>query len=490
MELYPYNWLNLLPALAGGSLLTLAAMNVALAWRRQGSAARGHLLFAVIAASAAATGIVEFLLMNTRTIDQYGALLRASHIPISLLVLSIPWFVLFLFGAGRRWLAILGNALWGIALVVNAFQPHSRVYDRITHIERVSIPGGAEFTWVSGPLHPGAWIGYAGVLAILIFVVDAAVTLWRRGEPRRVAIVGGCLGTSLAIGLLHSMLVELGGVRSPYIISVAFVVIMGGMALELVHDAVRVPVLEQQVRVQEQEVAHLSRQTMLREMSGGVAHELSQPLTAILNNAEAALSFLERGSPDLNEVRGALQDIAEQDRHATEVARGLARLLKQGERQSESLDLNSLVQEAIELAGGDLSRQAIEVSTHLTSRKPVISGDRVLLSLVVLNLVRNSAEAMATVDPSERVLIVTTGMRDSGEAQVTVSDRGSGIPEADRDRVFDAFYTTRADGSGLGLAVSRTLAEMHGGRVWSEAGPGGTGTSMHIVLPGVDGIPT
>jgi len=251
-----------------------------------------------------------------------------------------------------------------------------------------------------------------------------------------------------------------------------------------------VPVLEQQVRVQEQEVAHLSRQTMLREMSGGVAHELSQPLTAILNNAEAALSFLDRGSPDLEEVRGALQDIAEQDRHATEVARGLARLLKQGERQSESLDLNSLVQEAIELARGDLSRQAIEVSTHLTSRKPVISGDRVLLSLVVLNLVRNSAEAMATVDPSERVLIVTTEMRGAGEVQVTVSDRGSGIPEADRDRVFDAFYTTRADGSGLGLAVSRTLTKMHGGRVWSEAGPGGTGTSMHVVLPGVDGIPT
>ena len=110
MELYPHNWLNLLPALAGGSLLMLAAMNVALAWRRQGSAARGHLLFAVIAASAAATGVFDFLLMNTRTIDQYGALLRASHIPISLLVLSIPWFVLFLFGAGRRWLAIIGNA--------------------------------------------------------------------------------------------------------------------------------------------------------------------------------------------------------------------------------------------------------------------------------------------------------------------------------------------------------------------------------------------
>jgi signal transduction histidine kinase len=489
MAFYEINWIVLLPALAGGSLLTLAAMNVALAAQREGSAAKGHLLFAVIAASAAVIGVFELLLANARTIDQYGTLMRLVHIPVSLLVLPIPWFVLFLFEAGRRWLAITANALWGIAFVINAFMPHSRLYDPITHIERVTLSGGAEFTWVSGPSHPGAWIGYAGVFALLVFVGDAAVTLWRRGEVRRFAIVGGCLGTSVAIGLVQSMLVETGVLRSPYILSVAFVFIMGGMAYEFVHDAVRVPVLERQVRVQEAEVAHLSRQSMFSEMSGGIAHELSQPLTAILSNAEAAISFLDRDSPDLAEVRGALQDIAEQDRHASEVVRGLARLLKKGERGSEILDLNAVVEEVLDLVKADLSRQAVAVSTRLASDRPRVRGDGVLLSLVVLNLVRNSAEAMAKVDPDERFLSVTTRVVER-EVEVIISDRGSGIPEDVRDRVFDAFFTTRPDGSGLGLAVSRTLTELHGGRVWSESGPQGLGTAMHVVLPIIDGTST
>jgi signal transduction histidine kinase len=318
-------------------------------------------LFAAIAVAAAASGGFELLLSHARTVEVSATLLRWVHLPMSGIILAIPWFVLLMFHAGRRWLAVASNSVWIVALGINAFSPYSRLYERITGLERVSGVGGVEFTWVTGTAHPLRWVGQVAVLLTLAFVVDAAVSLWKRGEKRRAAVVGGCLATSVAVGLFHSALVTAGAIRTPYFVSVAFLFIVGGMAYELVSDAVRVEKLEQKVEVQEAEVAHLSRQSMLREMSGGVAHELSQPLTAILNNAEAALSFLDRDSPDLGEVRGALEDIAEQDRHATEVARGLARLLREGECRSERLTLNDLVEEVLELARGDLDRQGIDV---------------------------------------------------------------------------------------------------------------------------------
>lgn len=480
--MHPINWLLIVWGLAGGSLLALAAISAGLARRGAGTLARGHLLFAVVALSAASIGVFELLLASARTIDQYATLIRAAHIPVSLLVLSIPWCVRALFQVGRPWLAILGNSLWTVALIINLIEPHSRLYDPITGLERVTWFGAAEFTVVRGVTHPGAWIGYAGVFVTLLFVLDATRTLSKRDEPRRAAVVGGVLGLSLAIALFQSALVDLGLLRSPYFISVAFMFILWGTALELVHSVIRLPILEHEVEVRDAEVAHLSRQTMLGEMSGGVAHELSQPLTAILNNAEAALSFLDRETPDIEEVRGALQDIAEQNRHASEVVAGFARLLKQGERRSELLDLNVLIGDVLELAGSELASRGVCVQTDLAQNIPAVQGDRVLLSLVVLNLVRNSAEAMADVEPSGRILSIATSAG-GGTAELSVCDRGDGIPDGDRARVFEPFFTTRVGGSGLGLAVSRTLTEMHGGRVWSESGPGGLGTSMHVVLP-------
>jgi signal transduction histidine kinase len=480
--MYPINWLSVLWGIAGGCLLTLTAASLALATRRQGRVARGHLLFAVMAASAAGIGVFEVLLANARTVDQYASLIRAVHIPVSLLVLSIPWVVRDLLGAGRTWLATLGSAVWCFALVINFLEPHSRIYDPITSIERVTWLGGAEFSLARGRTGPGALIGHAGVFLILLFVADAAVTMWKRRDPRRLFTLGGWLVISLGLALIHSMLVDLGLLRSPYLISVAFTFIMGGMALELVHEALRVPLLEHEVEVRDVEVAQLSRQAMLREISGSVAHELSQPITSILNNAEAAISFLDREPPELEEVRAALRDIAEQDRHASEVVAGLARLIKKDERQSEFIDPAEFVTEALDLAGPDLRQAGIEVSVQLAEEPAIVRGDRVLLCLILLNLVRNAVEAMAETDDTRRRLDVRTEARDGG-VEVVVTDSGPGVPAEHGDRVFDPFFTTRPRGSGLGLAVSRTLAEMHGGSLTMERGPHGLGTAMHLLLP-------
>ena len=488
MDLYPINWLTFLQGMVIAVLLTIAAMNLLLARRRGGRSLHGHVLVAVLALAVAGTGVVELLLANARSADQYGSLLKAAHAPIGILVLVIPWVVWFLFRAGRPWLAGLANLIWSAALVFNLSQPYSRVYSEITRVERLTTIGGAEYTWVAGPGQPARWVGYAGVFLTLLFVFDSAIMLWRRGERRRSMIVVMCLGASLGIGLFHSVGVDIGAIQSPYFISLAFLIVMAGIAYELIVDAARAPVLEQRVRVQEAEVAHLSRQSMFSEMSVGIAHELSQPISGILNNAQAALSFLDRDPPELGEVREALVEIAEQDRHASDVVGGFARLLKAGERQSERLDLNEVIGEVLELARVDLERRGVEVTNDAVEAIPDVRGDRVLLSMILFNLVRNAAEAMSANKTADRRLSIGTARRDRG-VEVTVSDLGPGIPAEDHERIFDPFFTTRADGSGLGLAVSRTLVEMHGGKIWCSPGSEGRGTVMHVLLPTADGRP-
>ena len=482
MDLNSINWLNVLWGVVGGILLTLATMSLVLATRAQDRFSRGHLLLAVLAVASAGSAAFELLLANASTTDQFGALLRDAHVPISFLVIAIPWFVLVMFRAGRPWLAVLANVLWGTAAAINFTLPHSRLYREITHLERIPVFGGAEFTWVSGTTHPAAYLGYLGVFASLVFVIDAAITLWRRNERRRAIIVGACLGTSLAIGLFHSILVESGSLRSPYLVSLGFLFIMVAMASELIRAAVSAPALERKVQVQQAEVAHLSKTTMLGQVSGGIAHELSQPLNAILNNAESAISFLDRDPPDLAEVRDALAEIAEQDRHACEVVGGFARLVRQGDRMSELVDVNGVVVEVLELAQKDLDRMCISVSVEPDPGNPKVTGDPVLVAVIVFNLVRNAIEAMSACEAAERSLTVVT-RAGGGDVEVEVTDRGPGIPEAQRQRVFDPFFSTREGGSGLGLAVSLTLAELYGGRIVAASGPDGRGTSMRLRLP-------
>ena len=165
-----------------------------------------------------------------------------------------------------------------------------------------------------------------------------------------------------------------------------------------------------------------------------------------------------------------------------EVVGGFARLVRQGDRKSELVDVNGVVGEVLELAQKDLDRMGIAVSVEPDPGNPRVRGDPVLVAVIVFNLIRNAIEAMSSGEAAERSLTLATRGGDRG-VEVVVTDRGPGIPETDRERVFDPFFTTREGGSGLGLAVSRTLAELYGGRIVATAGPDGRGTSMRLSLP-------
>ena len=229
---------------------------------------------------------------------------------------------------------------------------------------------------------------------------------------------------------------------------------------------------ERELEQQRNELAHLSRVTMLSELSGSLAHELNQPLTAILSNAQAALRFIAGDAPKIDEVQEILKDIVNDVRRAGEVIQGLRVLLKKGERKKESLDINTAVQSVLRLTRSDLLNASIVVAPRLAMNLPMVIGDMVQLQQVLLNLVKNGCDAMRANPVAERQLVVTTELAGENHIQVCIEDMGPGIPADNLELIFAPFFTTKQEGLGLGLAVCRQIVAAHGGALWAENKPG------------------
>jgi len=218
---------------------------------------------------------------------------------------------------------------------------------------------------------------------------------------------------------------------------------------------------------QRQELAHLNRVLILAEQSGALAHELSQPLAAILANAQAARHLLDRTPLDLEELRATLDDVIKSDKRAGTVIHRLRELLKKSNTVLQPLDVNEVTREVLDLTHSDLLLRRMPITTSLSPGIPPVMGDRVQLQQVILNLVLNACDAMSTVEPADRELKLTT-VADDECVQIAIADRGIGIPDGELDSVFDPFVTHRPQGLGLGLAISRSIVMAHRGRIQAE----------------------
>lgn len=255
--------------------------------------------------------------------------------------------------------------------------------------------------------------------------------------------------------------------------------------ISVVRDITEQRQAELEAREQRQQLTHLTRVASLTDFSSTLAHELNQPLTAILSNAQAALRFLARDPPNINEIRSILGEIADADKRAGLLIHHLRLLMKKGEEEFVRLDLNQMVKDVLDFVHGEFAMRSVDVTASFSPDLPQVSGDRVQLQQLVLNLISNACEAMQNQDRSSRLLSITTVQGADDSIQLVVSDTGPGIRDEKLDRVFEPFFTTKENGLGLGLPICRKIARAHGGTLSAE-NRGGGGATLRLVLPPAD----
>lgn len=238
---------------------------------------------------------------------------------------------------------------------------------------------------------------------------------------------------------------------------------------------------EEELRKTQAELAHVTRVTTLGELTASIAHEVNQPLGAIVTNGHACLRLISRTNPDMKEVREAVECMIADGIRASEVIKRIRRLLKNQKRGGKSsYSINDIIREGLALTAGELNKNGVNVRTELTQGLPCVIADRVQIQQVVLNLILNSKEAMSGVGWQPRELLIRSEQAEPG-VLVTVTDTGVGIPPENREQVFDPFVTSKEGGLGLGLSISRTIIESHRGRLWTT--PGHKLTTFQFTLP-------
>jgi len=599
------SWITIIWSMAASACLTLAGMHL-LIWLKQ-RRAWANLLFSVTAASTSLFSACELWMMRSETTSQFGTVLRFAHVPGWVISVSLVIFVRFYMRAGRPWLAWLICGLRTLALLLNFLMGQSLIYREITRLrhipflgESVSVPEGIHNPWML--------VGQLGLLLLVVYVADATLAVWRRGDRRQAVVLGGSIVFFIVTAALQSVFIFWGIVNAPITASLFFMGIVVAMAYELSRDAFHVVQLGRELQESEQrlalasdsanlgvwirdlirneiwatdkwrtlfgftkseplvldkflqrvhpddregvlqvltsapkgnggyekeyrvvlaneqtrwiasrgqvefdgrgkavrvsgvsmditqrklaeleaqqrrsELAHLSRVTTLGELSSSLAHELNQPLGAILRNTEAAELFLEDPSPDLDELRAILVDIRKDDQRAGAVIDGIRSMLKRRKVEHSVLDLNVLLSEVISLVRPDAELRKVQLVLKAASSLPPVRGDRVQLQQVLLNLLLNAMDAMNGFAPDHRR--VTVRVQPSGpRIEVAVSDTGQGIPTDQLTRLFEPFYTTKPNGIGLGLPISRSILETHGGSIRAENDPNG-GATFYLTLP-------
>jgi C4-dicarboxylate-specific signal transduction histidine kinase len=237
------------------------------------------------------------------------------------------------------------------------------------------------------------------------------------------------------------------------------------------------------------DLARVSKLTAMGEFAASIAHEVNQPLTAVTNNSSACLRLLTDRNLDPEVLRRALEDIVADATRASAVIARIRAFIKKAPAEKSELDINEVIQEVLALADHELQKKRIFVECELTKTLPLVLADRVQLKQVLLNLITNGIEAMTAVTDRPRVLWVQSQADESGEILVAVRDAGIGLLGSEADRLFTPFFTTKASGMGMGLPISRSLVEGHGGRLWVTPNSP-HGATFSFTLPVAGGSPS
>jgi signal transduction histidine kinase len=308
-------------------------------------------------------------------------------------------------------------------------------------------------------------------LEIAFAVFYVAVVLISMGFLHQrgvIAVAAGCI----ALTIVSYAMTKSGSPHSGLIncaISISVIVFTTYLGLR----SVSAEVAAAEARAQ---LVRMSRVMTLGELTASIAHEVNQPLTAVVSSGDAGLRWLAADPPNLDRVRRAIERMIRDANRASQVIGRVKTLARGAPAQSVRMDVNAVIREVLALVRNDLTRNGVVLSTELADDLPSVTIDPVQLQQVILNLVVNAVDALSGVSGRSKELLVATSAVDAGQVRVTVRDTGVGLANNQIDQVFDAFYTSKDGGMGIGLAISRTIVEAHGGRVWAtrNSGPGST----------------
>lgn len=586
------SWITIIWSIFGGTSLAMAGVYL-LIWLNARDCWK-NLFFSLSAAAAGSLALFEQALMHAQTAAQYGDVLRWMHLPAAVICVSLVWFLRLDLQSGRTWLVWLICGVRALVLVVNFVQEPNFNFQEITGLRQI-VFWGELFSVPIGKQSPWAYLTRVSDLLILIFLVDASIASWGRGNRRRTVVMGGTVALAFVLAAVLSILMNRGVLPGPFV-SVVFMLIVLLMASELSLEAQRASVFSRELRETQErmllatdaaglglwdwdivrdeirsntvsrarlglgesehidfnrflqalrpadreptckaiqrslqncgefaaeyriiapdgtmrwiaakgrvlcdhdgkphlvrwvsmditdriqaeeerlqlqnELTHLGRLMTMSELSASLAHEINQPLGAILNNASAAQTIIAQRKEGDTGFQEILADIISDAMRASEIIQKIRGLVKKEDAIFERLNLNALIEDAIELYRSILNMEKILIFVELQPDLAPIRGDRVRLHQVFINLIGNANEAMRK--SSTKTLTIRSIMQTPDRIVVSVGDSGTGFDDAMKDNVFQPFFTTKKDGLGMGLRISQSIIEEHGGRIWAENNP-------------------
>jgi signal transduction histidine kinase len=469
-------------SMAAAAVLTMAAV-CGLAWlseRRD----PGRLVFLLIALGVVAGMRCEVGMMHAATTAEFGQWLRWYHPPVFCVILGYVFLVRLYLGTGRLALAWTIVALRLVILVTNfSVHPNSnwQEIDSLRHVsflgEQVAVPGDVVVRW--------QWLSTASLLLMILFVADACIERLRKPQSdsmRRVLTIVFALAVPMIIVIPWTQVALLGIDQIPVVASPWFLFTLSAMAFELRQEITMGARTRREVVGLRGELAHVGRVTALGQLASALAHELAQPVTAIRWNIETAKICLRAENPDLAELRTIVTEISRSDLRAGEIIDRMRALIKQRSIELKPLALAEVVKDVISLVRSEAMTRDVALDCILEPELPFVAGDRVHISQVLLNLVINAMDAMQSRSSDARRLVIEARTTPAGTIEVAVRDSGTGIPDECFEKVFDPFFTTKSGGMGMGLALSRTIVEAHGGRIWAERSAEGMGATLRFTL--------
>jgi len=442
-----------------------------------------YLLSSLTAFAACASALLELGLLTTQSLETYRQLIRWENLAIFMILVPMVWFVQIYFSSSRRWLALTITLLWSVGMLINFVSPYSLTFSTIAELKQLPAFWGELFTVPAGTENPWKLLADISSLLILAYVGDATFRSWRHNNQREALIIGSGILLFIIFAGIHTPLVDAGIVHAPYMISFAFLAIVATMSYQLASEAMRSQRYERELQQTRRHLDQMARANLLGECTTIIAHELNQPLTAILSNAQAARRHLVLDSVEKQSIIEILDDIVRDDKRASEIIQRLRSMLQNKQVVREHFDINEAIRETLDMLKGEFKARSIDLSEHYEASMPEVYAGRIEIQQVVLNLLLNAARSVSVPSIETRMLSIRT-RNDQNAVHVDIQDSGTGIASEFEGSLFklNSLHYESKDGLGMGLIICHRIIETYGGHIRAENVAGG-GALFSFALP-------